>query len=70
MNLCLWWLAAADLCYLLSLASTHTAGRLVELVDPEFFKRFDAYSRVYVSGRLSMVSGCCRFHLSATIGKT
>ena len=56
MNLCLWWLAAADLCYLVTLASTSTVASFVELVDADFLKQYDAYSRLYMSGRVSTIN--------------
>ena len=53
MNLCLWWLAAADLCYLVSLSAITTASLLIELVDPEFSKEYETNSTLYMSGGLS-----------------
>ena len=50
MNLCLWWLAVADLLYLLSVAAAGTAASLIELVDPEFSEKYAAYSMLYLSG--------------------
>ena len=50
MNLCLWWLAVADLLYLLSVAGAGTAASLIELVDPEFSEKYYAYSKLYLSG--------------------
>ena len=49
MNLCLWWLAVADLLYLLSVAAAGTAVSLIELMDPEFSEKYGAYS-MYLSG--------------------
>ena len=52
MNLCLWWLAVADLLYLLSVAAGRTVASLIDLVDPEFSGQYYVYSMLYLAGKL------------------